>query len=176
MQPMGGQGNQMASGNCGHVYCYDCLVSASRTQVGSASQGPNGGGLCSCSPHAETFMHLLARCRRNAQPAESRCSSAKSRSCSSGDTACPAVGHSPASDPDFRHSLTTALQSSFVHFALSNVSGTLAVPAAAVPLPRPAVYGRPLRAPPLRPSVADLFRHTCCALVSACLLSGLHHL
>ncbi|EFN57621.1 hypothetical protein CHLNCDRAFT_142715 [Chlorella variabilis] len=33
MEPMGGsQGRQMASGNCGHVYCYDCLVAAVRTQ------------------------------------------------------------------------------------------------------------------------------------------------
>lgn len=37
LQPMGGsQGRQMASGNCGHVYCYDCLVAAVRTQVWEA--------------------------------------------------------------------------------------------------------------------------------------------
>ena len=33
LQPMGGsEGRQMASGNCGHVYCYDCLLEAVRAQ------------------------------------------------------------------------------------------------------------------------------------------------
>lgn len=33
MEPMGGsEGRQMASGTCGHVYCYDCLVEALRAQ------------------------------------------------------------------------------------------------------------------------------------------------
>ncbi|KAI3438401.1 hypothetical protein D9Q98_000833 [Chlorella vulgaris] len=33
MEAMGGShARQMASGNCGHVYCYDCLVAAVRTQ------------------------------------------------------------------------------------------------------------------------------------------------
>ena len=34
MEPMGGSHERaMASGNCGHVYCYDCLVEAVRAQV-----------------------------------------------------------------------------------------------------------------------------------------------